>query len=361
MCRTKWITLIGLILLGGQIMTEVAKATEDSVMLFPIVKDGKWGYMDKAGKVAIEPEYQLALDFHEGLACIAKDALRGYIDKTGKIVIKRAYGWAGNFREGRARVNLHKNRYGDHVEWYRATGGWGYIDKTGKKPSFKVTYGARPCDVVEGKIWTGKDYLGLDGKKIAYDGDEGSSFSEGLAAARKGAVWGYIDHTMKFKIAPSFVAARAFSDGLAAVAKTSLTMPAKVRSGDFLKWMKEGKIKWGYIDKAGKMVIDCTMEDAWTFSEGLAPVRIAGKWGYINKTGVVVVKPEYDFAWSFSEGLARVLQGEKYAYIDKAGKVVIPPKYDVAWEFFKGLARVGVGEKEGYIDHAGKYVWEPTE
>jgi hypothetical protein len=349
----KRIVIVMVVLLAAE------AAGDDPVMLFPIVKDGKWGYMDKTGRVVIEPKYQLAWDFHEGLACVGEKALRGFIDKTGKVVIEPKYGWAGYFREGFARVNVHKNRYGEHVEWYRATGGWRYIDKAGGKSRFGVTYGARPHDVSEGVVWAGKQYLGLDGKKIPFDGDEGSSFSEGLAAARKGVLWGYIDHTMKFVVQPEFAAARAFTDGLAAVARSDTPPPEK--SYQYRKWLQKNPLKWGYIDRTGKVVIDCTFEDAWLFSEGLAPVRTGGKWGYVDKKGAMIVTPAYDYAWPFAEGKGRVLMGGKHGYVDKTGAMVIEARYDAAWEFSKGLARVGVGEKEGYIDHSGAYVWEPTE
>lgn len=335
-------------------------AGDEAVMLFPIVKEGKWGYMDKAGTVVIEPQYQLAWDFHEGLACVGLSAFRGFIDKTGEVVIPLKYGWAGRFSEGLARVNRHKNMYGEHVEWYRATAGWGYLDHAGKPTAIKVTYGARPTDVSEGLVWTGKGYVGLDGKKVTFDGDEGSAFSEGLAAARKGNWWGYLDRkAMAFAIEPKFAAARPFADGLAAVAQTDPPPPEDKKK--YRDWKKKRKFKWGYIDKTGTQVIDCQFEDAWIFSEKLAPVRVNGKWGYVDPSGNVAIEPAYDYAWPFSEGKGRVMAGQKHGFVDTSGKLVIEAKYDVAWEFSKGLARVGVGNGEGYIKHDGSYVWEPTE
>jgi hypothetical protein len=46
---------------------------------------GKWGYIDKTGKIVIEPRtLNSAKDFHNGLAYIVtKNGEHGYIDKAG--------------------------------------------------------------------------------------------------------------------------------------------------------------------------------------------------------------------------------------------------------------------------------------
>jgi hypothetical protein len=41
-------------------------SADDTDPLFPIVQHGKWGYMDKTGKVVIAPQYYNAYPFTEG-------------------------------------------------------------------------------------------------------------------------------------------------------------------------------------------------------------------------------------------------------------------------------------------------------
>src|SRR5581483_5631646 len=55
------------------------------------------------------------------------------------------------------------------------------------------------------------------------------------------------------------------------------------------------------------------------------------KYGYINRAGEVVVKPSFDRADEFSEGLAYVAVGDRYGYIDEAGKLVIKPQFKEAY------------------------------
>jgi hypothetical protein len=53
--------------------------------------------------------------------------------------------------------------------------------------------------------------------------------------------------------------------------------------GDFSGGLAPAKIgdKWGYIDTAGRLVIARMFDSARSFSEGLAPVQDGVKWGYI--------------------------------------------------------------------------------
>ena len=61
------------------------------------------------------------------------------------------------------------------------------------------------------------------------------------------------------------------------------------------------------------------------------------------------IQPQFDDAESFSDGLARVKIGDKYGYINQEGQYVIKPKFDDIGSFSDGLARVKFGEKWGYI------------
>jgi uncharacterized lipoprotein YddW (UPF0748 family) len=54
---------------------------------------------------------------------------------------------------------------------------------------------------------------------------------------------------------------------------------------------------------------------------------------YVPGMEFVVIPPQYDQADSFSEGLARVKIGDKWGYIDTKGKFVIQPQFDEANSF----------------------------
>ena len=48
----------------------------------------KYGFIDKSGKMVIEPQFDNAEPFSEGLAQVEKDGKLGFIDKSGKVVEK---------------------------------------------------------------------------------------------------------------------------------------------------------------------------------------------------------------------------------------------------------------------------------
>ena len=55
-----------------------APAFEDP--LTPVVKDDKWGYANRLGKLCIAPQYDYALAFTEDLAGVSKDGKGGFIN-----------------------------------------------------------------------------------------------------------------------------------------------------------------------------------------------------------------------------------------------------------------------------------------
>lgn len=65
---------------------------------------GKWGYMDRFGKLQIPVQWDNASSFSEGLAAVELNGMWGYIDTSGKIVIPLQFGYAHDFHEGIAVV-----------------------------------------------------------------------------------------------------------------------------------------------------------------------------------------------------------------------------------------------------------------
>lgn len=228
----------------------------------------------------------------------------GYIDKTGKFVIEPKFHSAYRFINGVARVE--PDNAGSST-------GYAYIDRTGKivtpddltpfehrEPELKLD---EPPEIYED---SGSNSAG---RYLITHGDlEMLPFSEGLALAKKKNTideWGFVDKSFNFVIPPGiFTDARHFTEGLA---------PAEglvVRDG---KTLSQGDVgydpHWGFVDKAGKWVIQPQFESAECFSEGLACVQTSGKehkYGFIDKTGKFVIPPRYSFASSFAEGLAPV-------------------------------------------------------
>lgn len=91
-------------------------------------KDGKWGYIDRNGKIVIRPQFKEARTFSEGLAvvCVETNYVKrwGAIDKTGKFVIPATL-------EGYGKISDCRDGYISWVDW--DNGSTVFFDKTGKK------------------------------------------------------------------------------------------------------------------------------------------------------------------------------------------------------------------------------------
>lgn len=332
---------------------QTSTQNENPTSLFPIKKDGKWGYIgyiDNALKMVIIPQFDFAEEFSEGLARVSISGKYGFIDETGKIVIDPQFDSASGFdRWGKAQVWIGHGK----------TGKWACIDKQGCKEGWIDEQGRFHTHVEFSEEWanlrigdyksglwalidkTGEVVINHPVSKRKEVWFRGEPTEPGPLQMND--KWCYVYWTGKHATEAQFDYASHFYDGLGVV--------------------KIGG-KWGYVNSTGKYAINPQFGDAYPFCEGLATVKIGGKWGLIDKTGEIVGSPQFDAICDFCEGLALVKMGGKWGYIDKTVNIVINPQFDEAWDFSDGLARVRIGDektgKYGYIDKTGEYVWEPT-
>jgi len=69
--------------------------------------DGKWGYVNQEGEWVIQPQYQRAYLFHEGLAAVTQEDWCGFIDETGEVVLQfKGITGSSNFMNGTATLFL---------------------------------------------------------------------------------------------------------------------------------------------------------------------------------------------------------------------------------------------------------------
>lgn len=102
----------------------------------------------------------------------------------------------------------------------------------------------------------------------------------------KGGKYGYLDRTGKIVIEPQFEYAEPFFEGRAFV---------------------EFNGKPAFTDMGGNIVaIPNCKPFAMAFSDGLRLVKATDKFGYFDKSGKMAIPPAFDDAGSFSEGMAAV-------------------------------------------------------
>lgn len=329
-----YILLMLVIVFFINMVSNNVSASSGNDNLYVIKQEGKYGYIDRDGKVVIKPIYLKAKDFAEGVApVVTPDGNWSIINRAGEVISTwKDVDEIDEFSEGLAVV--------------RKVVKYGYIDKRQLVIPIKF--------------------------------DNAEAFSEGLAVVgiREGstliekvhnAKYGYIDKKGNLVIDYRFLRAKNFKEGLASVQPLT------------------ENYKCGFINKTGQFVIEPIYITEGEFSEGLAPVALSSeKWGFIDKQKNFIIRPQYSWAGNFSEGVAFVLVKEKigpsrsnvvkngqYGYIDKSGKMIIEPRFNYVSDFRNGLARVydrrlGYGidkDKDiswGYIDKNGNIKWQLT-
>ncbi|GMU85796.1 MAG: hypothetical protein AMXMBFR48_10380 [Ignavibacteriales bacterium] len=305
--------------------------------LIPVKVGDNFQYVDKTGKIVINPQFLNATVFREGLALVqssGEEPKWGYIGEDGKYVISANFIGATVFNDG--------------IAW---------VVSENSAPKAINTKGEVIFTLSEAQ----DVYL----------------FSEGLSAfsiiGDDGKKWGFVDKEGKIVINPQFSAVAQFYNDKCAV--------------------KNSEGKWGYIGKDGAIAINYQFDRANGFVSDKAVVAVDNKYGVINSEGKYVINPQFSYlsndndlflfiqdgkaGWCDHDGkivinpqftaafnfrgneYGAVKSSDTFGYIDKEGKYVINPQFEVALPFINDLAIVGSRKKVGFIDKEGKYIVNP--
>lgn len=326
------------------------QSAEKEPSLFPIIVSGKYGYINEWGEVVVQPVFDVAKRFSEGLARVKLNEKWGFIDQFGEIVIEPAHDLKES-NDNRRNLDFHEGRAAFSVpQPGKLTRKWGCIDSSG--------------EVVIPPVWDHvsefSEGIALAGKRIRLT--EGLTIidtSEGFYINRDGEV-------LDFPIVGDL-----FSEGLATFRTSDGGERENIASRD--------KDLTGYIDRSGKIAIQPMKRVCEPFYEGFARVRVYNmdEWGFIDKSGNLICEMKYKNVGDFHEGLARVLVEdweadiETWGFIDGVGDLVIPPSFANVGNFSNGVSAasicVEISENEsmfnaikcGYIDRHGDWIIEP--
>ena len=269
-------------------------------------EDGKYGYLDETGKLAIPMKYAKAFDFSEDRAFVreTEDGPLLMIDKAGKVIasynnVNLWYYETVQFSEGLAIIPLVDSEDGFEADYYIA------VDKSGKT------------------VYTFRDqYVDFE-----------NGYQNGLVAVAETAEWGtggpclergvngmagagYRDKTGNKVISGDYDDLGAFSDGMAMVAKYD----------DDWNW------KCGFINTSGKLVIPIEYNGYWSFEGGIGAV--SKDWGetgagaLVDKNGKFLTDFLYTNIWEASDGLVPVRTANGFITVldSTTGKTVFTTK-----------------------------------
>lgn len=264
-----------------------------------VIQDGKYGFIDKAGKTIVAPQYDWVESFKtNGLARVKQNEKFGMIDTTGKIILPCEYNVIDECSEKVIRIVKDKK--------------FGFSNESGQiiipikydySPEISVTKGFTN-GYVKVELLKKRGLMDTTGKFILpCEYDDVGNFHEDVCAIRKGKLWGYIDKSKKIKINPQF-------------------------------------------------------EYAWDFLLGLAKVKQKNKIGFINHNGTPLIPIIYDDATDFNNGISVVIQLGLKGLIDTTGKIIIPCQMNEIKEIGEQIFKLEKNNKISYYSvPLQKQIW----
>ncbi|GAB3222956.1 WG repeat-containing protein [Spirosoma arcticum] len=306
---------------------------------------------DKNGR-KLTPAYRDIGDFEEGLAEFVPmkrsrqgHGLHGFIDKQGKIIIEPRYISTDQFHQGKTWVIYPA---GTHY-------GLSYIDRAGKEV-YKIPIQYYPKDylIKESTIdfvcnndtredvlwWRNGEFFILNFNFTPFV-EQQLQQSKSISSFKYQGKFGIIDNDLVLKVP---------------VALDDIDVDYTY-SGQGLERVQYGN-KYGYVSPVtGELIVPFEYSDTRKPTNGLFWVKKNGKWGCIDKTGKLRIPHLYDEATGFTaEDRSAVAINGKFGHIDKSGKVRTPLKYDFASYYNHGISMVRINDKYGYIDTTDRFI-----
>ena len=126
-----------------------------------------------------------------------------------------------------------------------------------------------------------------------------------------------------------------------------------------------GEQKWGYIDDAGKFVLQPTFTQANRFQPNSLAVAGEGEnIGLIDRKGKYIVEPDYSYINDFHDGLAVAQDDKGFVVLNENGEV-ISQTHPYIGNYKSNRAAYYIRAQDdkilyGYLDETGKTIIEPV-
>lgn len=369
---------------------------------------GKWGMIDKRGRIKsgfLCTDFQ---DLNKSVALVKKDSMSslmqfsdgeiaefvsikklsfqgilrririnkkwGFINNDDKLIIENIYEEAGEFCEGLARVKF--------------MGKWGFINEDGAfvvDPKYdfvsEFTNGLSKVNLMQKWGLIRKDGTFITDLEYDEIGELDYEFIKVTINNKCGWIdnWGNVIVPTHFEKS-SFRASKCFvleiqnkfvitDDKLKLIYDEIFDYVDTVGEDLFCVGIDEhstifrkrsfSQRKYKLINCFGEIINEKFPETLDVFSEGVVSVFNGEKYGFIDQSGNLVIPCVFDSVKEFSEGLCPVRFGKDYGYINKEGEVVIEPIFQRAYSFCGGVARIMIDDNWGFINTNGDFVVMP--
>jgi len=380
------------------------QVTKDT-MLYHFKKDNLYGFINKKGKIVVEPQYFKTGVFSEGFCAVTKKVndtiTQGYIDATGNVVIdfkfQSYYDYPSQFIEGIAVVRKNNqmgyiNKKGEYIfpptlfKGHPFNNGYAVIEKEHSIRSIINSKGEILFEPV-GKFKKQRENAPKGIERLLLSdkvSDSLITFAVYDYSKKPTKVkMGYFDLNGKMTYPLKYFIGN-YSEGLTIIGKTPYKKTAYANKYDeviipFGKYsrltdFKNGRAivkdnetkRFGVIDKIGNYIIQpkyAKISEHSYFKDIIFVYYDSQKAGYISSSGVPINEEIYRYGYDFHEGLALVsTKDRKYQYINTQGKPAFKldfrESHSVQGSHFNGgLARVIINDKMTYINKKGEIIF----
>ena len=278
---------------------------------------GLFGYTDSIGKWLIEPTYDDAGFFYNGIAGVEQNGKLGLINKKNEQIVSFI------FDEIETDKELFVVSSNDHL---------GIINRNGDF-IFDTTF--EDISILdEGFICAQKDSLyafyNRNGKPLTQEVyDDVLNFKNGVCPVSINGQKGLLNKDMKLLVPCMFEGINIYSDS------TFITI-----NKDELRQLRNTN---------GKLINDSLFQEIHPLVNGFAICVKDNRIGYLNHKGVQIIGNmyeafiDYDILGNFNNGRAVVSKAKKFGIIDTTGQFVLKPTHD----FIKSLGRYyGIQKKD---------------
>jgi hypothetical protein len=372
--------------------------SDDHAYLLPFFQAGMFGYMDSSGLIVVEPVYESAFMFHEGLGRVRLNGKYGFLNSKGNLVISNYHQEATDFSSGFSVVSENNVM--------------GAIDKRGNTV-VPIAYDSISIADENMFVYYSKGlcgYVTRDGFQVTQARFlECGVFRNGVSVFRDSSGYGLTDNTGKV-LMNGFSELRflgddryaAINDNGAALYDNkgnALTKHVFDGLGSFSEGLSAASVdgKLGFLDTAGKTRIPFIFRQRDGFPEnssmsgGLVPVSLVEAVGVADSQGNILIADAFENVVLVGSGAAAVYENDvcrmmhvtkerflseqefdstsvmAYGYLpvkndigwglmDSTWKIVVGFQYDQIMSLSPNYHLVQQGDKFGVINSSGEII-----
>jgi len=300
--------------------------------LAAVNQGGRWGFIDKHGRMVVPLRFRSAWTFHEGLARVATfDGDQFFVRSTGQVI--RGSDWQADddFSEGLARI-----RRNDRV---------GFIDTTGTvviEPVFNRASRCQDgCIIVstrEGQnVMDSKGTLLLEATRQQIRRIQGNNY----LLVMQGNRWQVLDDKYK-----------------------SLVMfgpdEPVVAEGDWV-YVRRALRPYFYHLPSGDTAVCEKFERAEPLGSGCWQGRSKDGWTLFRPPARILDSVVFQQLNRFVDDVAAYRRNDGWGYVDTTGKTLTPAVFGLAWDYRGGHARVAFTDGIAFLDGQQLLACRPPE